>query len=170
MWILKNPKDLLEYIQSRSLSSCNSINTVDFSTVYTTIPHSKPKDKLRELVQLCFMKKNDQRRYKQLVLGRDISYFANKKHYDSTKKFSETDIINMLECLIDNIFVMFGGHIFQQTVGIPLGTKCAPLLDDLFLYSYEAYSIQGLLKKTEKKLARSFNFTFRYIDDVLLLK
>jgi hypothetical protein len=103
------------------------------------------------------------------VLGRDISYFANKKHYDSTKKFSETDIINMLECLIDNIFAMFGGHIFQQTVGIPLGTKCAPLLDDLFLYSYEAYSIQGLLKKNEKKLARSFNFTFRYIDDVLLL-
>jgi hypothetical protein len=35
--------------------------------------------------------------------------------------------------------------------------------------SYEAYSIQGLLKKNEKKLARSFNFTFRYIDDVLLL-
>jgi hypothetical protein len=32
------------------------------------------------------------------------SYFA-KHHSDSTKKFSETDIINMLEILIDNIFV-----------------------------------------------------------------
>jgi hypothetical protein len=29
--------------------------------------------------------------------------------------------------------------------------------------------IQGLLKKNEKKLARSFNFTFHYIDDVLSL-
>jgi hypothetical protein len=46
---------------------------------------------------------------------------------------------------------------------------CAPLLDDLFLYSYEAEFIHGLLKKNEKKLARSFNFTFRYIDDVLSL-
>jgi hypothetical protein len=64
MWILKNPKDLLEYIQSRSLSSCNSIKTVDFSTVYTTIPHSKLKDKLRELIERCFIEKNDQRRYK----------------------------------------------------------------------------------------------------------
>jgi hypothetical protein len=54
MWILKNSKDLLEYIQSRSLSSCNSIKTFDFSTLYTSIPHSKLKDKLRELVQLCF--------------------------------------------------------------------------------------------------------------------
>jgi hypothetical protein len=39
---------------------------------------------------------------------------------------------------------------------------------DVF-YSYEAEFIQVLLKKNEKKLARSFNFTFRYIDDVLSL-
>ena len=58
---------------------------------------------------------------------------------------------------------------FQLTVGIPMGTNCAPLLVDLFLYSYEADFIQGLLKKNENKLARSFSFTFRYIDDVLSL-
>jgi hypothetical protein len=40
---------------------------------------------------------------------------------------------------------------------------------DLFLYLYEADFEQGLLKKNEKKLARSFNFTFRYIDDVISL-
>ena len=62
---------------------------------------------------------------------------------------------------------MFGGRVFQQTDGIPMGTISAPLLTDLFLYSYEADFIQGLLKKNENKL--SFNFTFRYIDDVLSL-
>ena len=71
--------------------------------------------------------------------------------------------------MIDNIFVIFGGRVFQQTVGIPMGTNCALLLTDLFLYLYEADFIQGLLKKNEKKLARSYNFTFRYIDDVLSL-
>ena len=50
-----------------------------------------------------------------------------------------------------------------------MGTNCAPLLADLYLYSYEADLIQGHLKKNEKKLARSFNFTFRYTDDVLSL-
>jgi hypothetical protein len=40
--------------------------------------------------------------------------------------------------LIDNIFVSFGGTLFQQVVGIPMGTNCAPLLADLFLYSYES--------------------------------
>jgi hypothetical protein len=92
-----------------------------------------------------------------------------KTHSDSTKKFSETDIINMLEFFICNIFVMFGGRVFQQTVGIPMGTNCSPLIADLFLYSYEADFMQGFLKKNEMKIARSFNFTFRYIDDVLSL-
>jgi hypothetical protein len=54
-------------------------------------------------------------------------------------------------------------------LGIPMVTNCTPRLADMFLYSYEANFIQGLLKKNEKKLARSFNFTFRYIDDVLSL-
>jgi hypothetical protein len=133
MWIMKNSKYLLEYIQSRSLSSCNSIKTFDFSIFYTTIPHSKLKDRLRELIQLCFIEKNGQRRYKYIVLGRDRSYFVKKQNTLTTKQFSETDIINMLEFFIDNIFVMFGGRVFQQTVGIPMGTNCAPLHADLFL-------------------------------------
>jgi hypothetical protein len=43
MWILRKSKDLLEYIHSRFLSSCNSIKTFDFSTIYTTIPPLKAK-------------------------------------------------------------------------------------------------------------------------------
>ena len=112
----------------------------------TTIPHSKLKDKLRELVQLCFIKKNGQCGYKYLVLWKDRSCFVKKKT-DSPKRFSETDIIIMLE--FDNIFVIFGGRVFNRQT--------------------EADFILELLKKNEKKLTRSFNFTFRYIDDVLSL-
>ena len=64
-------------------------------------------------------------------------------------------------CLLDGVL--------QHIVSIPMGTSCAPFLADLFLYSFEADFIQGLLKKNEKKLARSFNFTFRYVHDVLPL-
>ena len=49
-------------------------------------------------------------------------------------------------------------------------TICATLLIDLLLYSYETDFIQELLKKNEKKLARSFNVMFRYRDNVLSLK
>jgi hypothetical protein len=39
----------------------------------------------------------------------------------------------MIEFLVDNIFVVFGGQVFQQTVGIPMGTNCTPLPADLHL-------------------------------------
>ena len=48
-----------------------------------------------------------------------------------------------------------------------MGTNCASLLADLFLYSYETEFLQDLIKKKKIKEARSFNFTYRYIDDVL---
>ena len=64
-------------------------------------------------------------------------------------------------------FVEFGGWIFQQTIDIPMGTNCAPLLADLFLYSYEAEFVQSLLQAGKKQ---QFNFTYRYIDNVLSRK
>ena len=73
----------------------------------------------------------------------------------------------MIEFLVDNIFVECGGVIFQQVIGIPMGTNCAPLLADLFLYSYEAEFIKTLIKSGKQHLAKSFHYTYRYIDDVL---
>ena len=56
----------------------------------------------------------------------------------------------MLAFLIDNIYVVFGDQVFQQSVGIPMGTNFAPLLADLFLYSYEAEFVQKLLRDKNK--------------------
>ena len=36
--------------------------------------------------------------------------------------------------LLDNIFIRFGTKRFRQTIGIPMGTNCAPLVADLFLF------------------------------------
>jgi hypothetical protein len=74
-----------------------------------------------------------------------------------------------LEFLIDNIFAVFGNQIFQQTVGMSIGTKFAPLFAGLFFYCYEAKFIQIFLHEKNKPLAEvvvAFNSTIRYIDDV----
>ena len=70
------------------------------------------------------------------VLGREGPYFG-KEHSYSKSKYTEDDIINMLGFRLDNIFVFFEGKVFQQIVDIPMDTNCAPLLADIFLYSYE---------------------------------
>jgi hypothetical protein len=59
----------------------------------------------------------------------------------------------ILEILIDKIFYCVWWTCFGTDRDIPMGTNCAPLLADLFLYSHEADFIQWLLTKHEKKPA-----------------
>ena len=58
-------------------------------------------------------------------------------------------------------------ELFRQRVGIPMGTNCAPLLVDLFLYSYENEVLDKLIKGGKRKLARKFNLSYCYIDDLI---
>ena len=164
MWILKNSKDLLDSLKSRSFSQVSSIKTFDFSTLYTTIQHEKLKTRLKETIHKVFSNRNYGSKF--VVLGYNSTYFSNTIQKGKTCYYEE-QVINMLEFLIDNIVVSFGGILFQQVVGIPMGTNCAPLLADLLLYSYDSEFLQKLVKDKKIHEARAFNFTYRYIDDVL---
>jgi hypothetical protein len=84
--------------------------------------------------------------------------------------YSEVDINSIRGFLLDSISMVFGEQVFQQSFGIPMGTKCAPFLADLFLYSYEADFVQKLLQDSSKKLAVSLYHAFRYMDSVLSIK
>ena len=49
-----------------------------------------------------------------------------------------------------------------------MGTNCAPLLADLFLYSYENEFLDKLIKEGKRKLARIYSIlSYRYIDDLI---
>ena len=77
------------------------------------------------------------------------------------------DIIKMLEFLVDNIFVVFAGKVFQ-TVGIPMGTNCAPLLAEIFsVFIRRGLHTVFCSQRGKKQLASRFNLTYRYIDDIL---
>ena len=75
----------------------------------------------------------------------------------------------MIEFLVDNIYVRFGGQLFRQTVGISMGTNCAPLLADFFLCSYENEFLVKLIKQGKRSLARKLSLSYRYIDDLISL-
>ena len=62
-------------------------------------------------------------------------------------------LIEMLDYLIDNIFIRVGNKVFRQTIGIPMGTDCAPLLANLFLFYYEYH----YMNQDNQCLAKSFN-------------
>ena len=64
--------------------------------------------------------------------------------------------------------MQFGGRLFRQVTGIPRGINCAPLLADHFLYSYENEFLDNMIRSGRRRLTRSFNLCYRYIDDLIV--
>ena len=88
------------------------------------------------------------RTYRYVVVKYNTAYLLEM---NSPNKYSETDIIRMVELFIDNIYVEFCGHVYKQTVGIPSGTNCAPLVADLFLYQMKADFVHLQKSKFKKR-------------------
>ena len=72
-----------------------------------------------------------------------------------------------LHYLLDNIFIRFGSKLYRQIVDIPMGTNCAPLVADLFLFCYERDVMLSLSDNNQSDIIEAFNFTSRYLDDLL---
>ena len=50
-----------------------------------------------------------------------------------------------------------------------MGTNCAPLIADLFLFSYERDFMSNLHKSKQYDLIDVFNDNFRYLDDIFTI-
>ena len=62
-----------------------------------------------------------------------------------------------LHYLLDNIFIRFGSKLYRQIVGIPMGTNCAPLVADLFLFCYERDFMLSLSDNNQMDIIEAFN-------------
>ena len=75
-------------------------------------------------------------------------------------------VCDALVYLLDTIFIRFGTKHFRQTIGIPMGTKCAHLVAHLFLFCYERDFMKSLLRENQADIIQAFNSTSRYLDDL----
>ena len=62
-------------------------------------------------------------------------FFRNKK-YDSYKRWTCAELCEAFTFLMENIYEQFEGMVYQQIVGIPIGTNCASLIADFSLFCY----------------------------------
>ena len=123
MWILKNSTNLLSSLGHLGVHKATSIQTFDFSTLYTSIPHDLLKSRMNNIINNAFKHKNGATRYTHIKVGRNKSYFTSDP-LNGDNKYTANDICKMIEFLVDNIYVRFGGQLFRQMVGIPMGTNC----------------------------------------------
>ena len=69
--------------------------------------------------------------------------------------------------LLDNILIRFGSKLYRQIVGFQMGTNCAPLVADLFLFCYERYFMLSLSDNNQTDIIEAFNSSSRYLGDLL---
>ena len=81
-----------------------------------------------------------------MTLNRDVSLYLTcnesrafltseqPKQYKLCKLWSCQKMCDALHYPLDNIFIRFGSKLYRQIIGIPMGTNCAPLAADLFLF------------------------------------
>ena len=83
------------------------------------------------------------------------------------KLWSCQNVCEALIYLLDNIYIRFGTKLYRQIVGIPMGTNCAPLVADLFLFCYERDFMTSLSDVKQAEIIEAFKSTSRYLDDLL---
>ena len=134
----------------------------DFSTLYTTLPHHLINDKLIDLINRTFIRENTQ----YLACNEEFAFFTSDV-YKNYNVWSCQKVCNALVYLLDNIFISFGSKFYRQTIGIPMGTNCAPLVADLFLFCYERDFMKAFSRENQAGIIEAFNSTSRYLDDLL---
>ena len=93
--------------------------------------------------------------------------FFTSDVYNNHNLWSCQKVCDALVYLLDNIFIRFGTKLYRQTIGIPMGTNCAPLVADLFLFCYERDFMKSLSRENQADIIEAFNSTSRYLDDLL---
>ena len=94
-------------------------------------------------------------------------HFFTSDVYKNYNLWSCQNVCKALVYLLDNIFIRFGTKVYRQTIGIPMGTNCAPLVSESFLFCYERDFMKSLSKKNQADIIEAFNSTSRYLDDLL---
>ena len=140
------------------------MSTYDFSTLYTTLPHNLIKEKLLDLIERTFYKKEGKL---YLACNDKKAFFTSANHYRGYHLWSCQNVCDALSFLLDNIYIRFGTKLYRQIVGIPMGTNCAPLVADLFLFCYERDFMKDLSSDNQADVIKAFNSTSRYLDDLL---
>ena len=101
-----------------------------------------------------------------MACNEECAFFTSDV-YNSHNLWSCQNVRDALVYLLYNIFIRFGTKLYRQTIGIPMGTNCAPLVADLFLFCYERYFMKSLSRENQADIIEAFNSTSRYLADLL---
>ena len=105
----KNSTCLLPSLNQLDVGTATSVQTYDFSTLCTYIPHKL----LKSLVHSSFRKKDGSTCCTHVKVGRRREYLINFINGSGGKMYTADQTCNMINFLVDNIFVKcLGGGVY----------------------------------------------------------
>ena len=96
------------------------------------VVHNLIKEKLIGLIEITFQREGSL----YLACNDRNALFTSGEHQKYTL-WPCQKVCDALTFILDNIYIRPGTKLYRQIVGIPMGTNCAPLVADLFLFCYE---------------------------------
>ena len=140
-WIVDNSQQVLSILNK--INYFSTAKRFDFSTSYTSIPNASLKQALSSLIKEAYKVRDN---HFLVADFRGTAYWTDTPSKACSRySFTEGKLIELVEYLIDNIYVSIGNRVYRQCVGIPMGTDCAPLLANLFLFYYEYKYMKSLI-------------------------
>ena len=121
------------------------------------------KGALEEIVDFCFEGGNSDGIYIE-----NGKAFWRKPKRGEYRTYTKVDIKKVLKFVMNNAYFQVNNQVFQQVIGIPMGSDPAPFIANLFLYFYESKFLDKL-KKEDLHRARRLRHVFRFIDDLIAL-
>jgi hypothetical protein len=154
----------------------------DFSKMYTTLRHDEIKTRLDKVIGMAFESYEAQGKPVLQVKRYGPGIFMEDGRYKDTptvQYFTRERLSEMLTHILDTLYIQVGDAVFRQSLGIPMGSSCAPFVANLLLFSYEYEYVKQLsmevgVSKGRKgieswkkwKLLQRLSFCLRYIDDL----
>ena len=166
-FIVDDRQEIINFIDNsnfhRKRGGSKNIRTYDFSNLYTSIPHQKLKCNIHKFVEDTFQ-----------AAGKLFINVKNNKAFLSNKigngiTFNARQLVEAISFIIDNSYITFNGYLYQQVIGIPMGTSCAPYIANIFLHVYEKDFISNLITNGKTEDAIKLSNTFRFQDDIIVM-
>ena len=94
------------------------------------------------------------------------SYFTSDP-LNGDNKYTANDICKMIEFLVDNICVRFGGQLFRQMVAFLWEQTVPQYWLICFYIPIKMSFLDKLTEEGKRKVARKFNLSYHYTDDLI---
>ena len=156
-WPIKNSDEVLSKLKDIG-NQATSSSTYNFSTLYITLSHNLIKEKLLDLIERTFYKKEGKL---YLACNDKNAFFTSADHYRGYHLWSCQSVCDALSFLLDNIYIRFGTKLYRQIVGITMGKNCAPLVADLFSFCYERDFMKDLSSDNQADVIKAFKSSSR---------